>query len=41
MNESTMGDMIESLWQTCYVIEAPEEVRERAAQHVERVIAIG
>jgi quinolinate synthase len=41
MNEITMEDTLESLRQTRYAIEVPEEVRVRAARAVERMIAIG
>ncbi len=41
MNEITLEDTLESLRQTRYVIEVPEEIRRRAVQAVERMIAIG
>lgn len=41
MNEITMEDTLKSLQQNRYVIEIPEEIRKRARQSVERMIAIG
>jgi quinolinate synthase len=41
MNEITLEDTLNSLKYTQYVIEVPEEIRVRAAQAVERMLAIG
>lgn len=41
MNTITMEDTLESLKQTRYVINVPEEIRVRAYKAVERMIAIG
>ncbi len=41
MNEITMEDTLDALKYTQYEIEVPEEIRVRAAQAVERMIAIG
>ena len=41
MNEITLEDTLESLRQTRYVVEVPEDIRVRALQAVERMIAIG
>jgi quinolinate synthase len=41
MNEITLEDTLNSLKREQYVIEVPEEIRARAAQAVERMIAIG
>jgi quinolinate synthase len=41
MNEITLEDTLDSLRYNQYVIEVPEDIRVRAAQAVERMIAIG
>jgi quinolinate synthase len=41
MNQITLEDTLESLVKEQYVIEIPEDIRIRAAQAVERMIAIG
>lgn len=41
MNEITLEDTLNALKQNRYVIEVPEDIRVRAAQAVERMIAIG
>ena len=41
MNEITLEDALNSLRNNQYVIEVPEDIRVRAAQAVERMIAIG
>ena len=41
MNQITLEDTLESLRKNQYVIEIPEEVLQRAARSVERMIAIG
>jgi quinolinate synthase len=41
MNEITLEDTLASLKHNQYVIEVPEDIRVRAAQAVERMIAIG
>lgn len=41
MNEITLEDTLASLQKEQYVIEVPEEIRVKAAQAVERMIAIG
>jgi quinolinate synthase len=41
MNEITLEDTLNSLQRNQYVIEVPEDIRVRAAQAVERMIAIG
>ena len=41
MNEVTLEDTLESLRQTRYVVEVPEDIRVRALKAVERMIAIG
>jgi quinolinate synthase len=41
MNQITLEDTLESLQKNQYVIEIPEDIRERAARAVERMIAIG
>jgi quinolinate synthase len=41
MNQITLEDTLKSLQLNQYVIEIPEEIRERAARSVERMIAIG
>ena len=41
MNEITLEDTLASLQKTQYVIEIPEDILRRAAQAVERMIAIG
>ncbi len=41
MNEITLEDTLAALRKTQYVIEVPEQIRVRAAQAVERMIAIG
>lgn len=41
MNQITLEDTLKSLQLNRYVIEIPEEIRERAARSVERMIAIG
>lgn len=41
MNEITLEDTLESLRQTRYVVEVPEDIRVRALKAVERMIAIG
>ena len=41
MNEITLEDTLASLQHNQYVIEVPEDIRVRAAQAVERMIAIG
>jgi quinolinate synthase len=41
MNQITLEDTLASLRNNQYVIEIPEEIRSRAAQAVERMIAIG
>ncbi len=41
MNQITLEDTLKSLQLTRYVIEVPEDIRVRAAQAVERMIAIG
>ena len=41
MNEITLEDTLDSLRFNQYVIEVPEGIRVRAAQAVERMIAIG
>ena len=41
MNEITLEDTLNSLRYTQYVIEVPEDIRVRAAQAVEGMIAIG
>jgi quinolinate synthase len=40
MNEITMADTLNALGYNRYEIEVPEEIRVRAAQAVERMIAI-
>src|SRR6266536_4302503 len=41
MNQITLEDTLESLQKMQYVIEIPEDIRQRAARAVERMIAIG
>ncbi len=41
MNQITLEDTLASLEHNQYVIEIPEYIRSRAAQAVERMIAIG
>ena len=41
MNEITLEDTLNTLKYNQYVIEVPEDIRVRAAQAVERMIAIG
>lgn len=41
MNQITMGDTLDALKYTQYVIDVPEPIRVRAARAVERMIAIG
>jgi quinolinate synthase len=41
MNQITLEDTLESLKKTQYIIEIPDEILRRAAQAVERMIAIG
>jgi quinolinate synthase len=41
MNEITLEDTLESLKQTRYIIEVPEEIRVRAFKAVQQMIAIG
>jgi quinolinate synthase len=41
MNEITLEDTLKSLQHIQYVIEVPEDIRQRAARAVERMIAIG
>lgn len=41
MNQITLQDTLESLKKIQYIIEIPDEIRRRAAQSVERMIAIG
>jgi quinolinate synthase len=41
MNQITLEDTLNALKYHRYVIEVPEEIRLRAAQSVERMIAIG
>ncbi len=41
MNEITLEDTLNALKHNQYVIEVPEDIRVRAAQAVERMIAIG
>jgi len=41
MNQITLEDTLRSLQLDQYVVEVPEEIRRRAAQAVERMLAIG
>jgi quinolinate synthase len=41
MNQITLEDTLESLRQTRYVVEVPEDIRLRAFDAVQRMIAIG
>ena len=41
MNQITLEDTREALLETQYVVEVPEDIRERAARAVERMIQIG
>ncbi|HET7376378.1 MAG TPA: quinolinate synthase NadA, partial [Anaerolineae bacterium] len=41
MNQITLEDTHEALLKTQYVVEVPEDIRERAARAVERMIQIG
>ena len=41
MNEITLEDTLRALQQMQYVVDVPEEIRQRAFKSVERMIAIG
>ncbi len=41
MNQITLEDTLKALEHNCYIVEVPEEIRQRARQSVERMIAIG
>jgi quinolinate synthase len=41
MNQITLEDTLESLRKNQYVIELPQDIMQRAARSVERMIAIG
>jgi quinolinate synthase len=41
MNEITLEETLDSLKKTQYVIEIPEDILQRAARAVQRMIAIG
>jgi quinolinate synthase len=41
MNEITLEDTLEALKKIQYVVEVPEDIRQRAYRAVERMIAIG
>jgi quinolinate synthase len=41
MNQITLEDTLESLRKNQYVIDLPEEILQKAARSVERMIAIG